>query len=98
MSRFILNAIDNHSHLRLNVTISRKLLKLMYVCICNAITESQIRDAADAGVDDLWGLQAELGVATNCGSCKDSASAILGEKRRARKLATPRLYVPSVVA
>ena len=68
----------------------------MYVCLCNAITESQIRDAADNGVDDLWGLQAELGVATNCGSCKEFASAILTEKRRARKSAVPTVYVPSV--
>ena len=64
----------------------------MYVCICNAITETQIRDAADAGAEDLWALQAELGVATNCGSCKETASEILRENRRAQ----PQIYVPSV--
>ena len=53
----------------------------MYVCICNAITDKQIRQAADAGVRDLWQLQAELGVASNCGSCKEHASEILREKR-----------------
>ncbi|MGI9219841.1 MAG: (2Fe-2S)-binding protein [Woeseiaceae bacterium] len=67
----------------------------MYVCICNAVTESQIRDAADAGVSDLWALQAKLGVATNCGSCKETASAILSEKRRARRVSQPRMYIPS---
>ena len=35
----------------------------MYVCICNAITENQIRSAAEAGATDLWHLQSELGVA-----------------------------------
>ena len=68
----------------------------MYVCICNAITESEIRDAADAGVDDLWGLQAELGVATNCGSCKESAAEILREKRTAKRNAQPKVYVPTI--
>ena len=35
----------------------------MYICICNAITDKQIRKAAEAGASDLWGLQAKLGVA-----------------------------------
>ena len=71
----------------------------MYVCICNAVTESEIRAAADSGVSDLWGLQAALGVATNCGSCKETASEILGEKRyanRAKRRAEPVIYQPSV--
>ena len=67
----------------------------MYVCICNAVTESQIREAADAGVTNLWDLQAKLGVATNCGSCKETASAILGAKRQSRR-AEPKIFVPSV--
>lgn len=49
----------------------------MYVCICNAITDSDIRNAADAGVESVQELQASLGVAGNCGSCADLASAIL---------------------
>lgn len=68
----------------------------MYICICNAITDSQIREAADAGVNDLWELQAALGVATNCGSCKESASEILREKRHARQTARPRIYRPAI--
>ncbi|MDH3265382.1 MAG: (2Fe-2S)-binding protein [Gammaproteobacteria bacterium] len=68
----------------------------MYICICNAITDSQIREAAQAGVDDLWGLQAELGVATYCGSCKETASEILRENRIANRRAEPRIYEPAV--
>jgi len=67
----------------------------MYVCICNAVTDSQIREAADAGVTNLWQLQSELGVATNCGSCKEVATEILGEKRQARRV-EPKLFVPSM--
>jgi bacterioferritin-associated ferredoxin len=81
-----LNAIDNHSHLRLNDD--------MYVCICNAITERQIRKAAESGVKDLWDLQRELGVAAGCGSCKEMASEILRESRSARA-SEPVRYRPS---
>jgi bacterioferritin-associated ferredoxin len=68
----------------------------MYVCICNAITDKQIREAAEAGARDLWDLQARLGVASNCGSCKETASEILREKRQARRTAEPRVYVPAI--
>ena len=68
----------------------------MYVCICNAITDKQIRQAADAGVRDLWQLQAELGVASNCGSCKEHASEILREKRQEASQSEPERYHPSV--
>ncbi len=68
----------------------------MYVCICNAITDKQIREAADAGVRDLWQLQAELGVASNCGSCKEHASEILREKRQEAGRVEPEIYRPSV--
>jgi bacterioferritin-associated ferredoxin len=53
----------------------------MYVCICNAVTENDIRAAAQAGTTDLWRLQTELGVAAGCGTCRDTASSILGEYR-----------------
>ncbi len=68
----------------------------MYVCICNAITDKQIRQAADAGVLDLWQLQVELGVASNCGSCKEHASEILREKRQEASQSEPEIYRPSV--
>ncbi len=69
----------------------------MYVCICNAITDKQIRKAAEAGVQDLRGLQAELGVGATCGSCKDMASDILRTHRStpSRRFAQPVLYTPS---
>ena len=56
----------------------------MYVCICNAITDKQIRQAADDGVSDLWQLQKELGLASNCGKCKQVAVEILGERKSHR--------------
>jgi len=65
----------------------------MYVCVCNAITDKQIRKAAKAGTTDLRGLQAKLGVASECGSCEEAASAILAEYRN-RPAPQPVLYQP----
>jgi len=92
------NGIDNHSHLRLNHLPARKALKPMYVCICNAITDKQIRKAAESGARNLWDLQSELGVATQCGSCKEMASDILRESatRETMTNAQPRIYRPAV--
>jgi bacterioferritin-associated ferredoxin len=67
----------------------------MYVCICNAITDKQIRKAAESGVEDLWGLQRELGVAAGCGSCKEMASDILRENRQAKARFEPVHYRPA---
>ena len=67
----------------------------MYVCICNAITEKQIRQAAENGASDLWDLQSKLGVASNCGSCKEAASDILREYRTSGRRADPQVYVPA---
>ncbi|MEB2314584.1 MAG: (2Fe-2S)-binding protein [Xanthomonadaceae bacterium] len=54
----------------------------MYVCICNGITDRDIRDAVRAGADDLSDLSAITGCATVCGSCGELAMDILRETRR----------------
>lgn len=68
----------------------------MYVCICNAITDKQILEAAERGVSDVWTLQNELGVATNCGSCVEAASELLREAAKPSISAGPRLYQPAL--
>ena len=65
----------------------------MYVCICNSVTDKQIRKAAARGVDNLLELREKLGVAACCGSCADAAEEILQES--ATRPGMPRLYVPS---
>lgn len=49
----------------------------MYVCICNAITDREIRAAADLGARTLADLSSTLGVATCCGRCASCAASIL---------------------
>lgn len=49
----------------------------MYVCVCNAITDSQIRASVAAGAQSLTDLKNQLGVATCCGCCSDLATSFL---------------------
>ena len=41
----------------------------MYVCVCHAVTERQIRQAAASGAKNLRDLRRDLGVTLDCGRC-----------------------------
>jgi len=58
----------------------------MYICICNGITEHDIRACADEGACTMRDLEGCLGVGSYCGKCKPAARQILSETR-----AEPRL-------
>jgi len=49
----------------------------MYICVCNAITERQVRECVAAGATTLADLQFDLGVATCCGCCAQTAQEYL---------------------
>lgn len=51
----------------------------MYVCLCNGITEGQIRDAVGDGARSLRELRQCLGVASCCGKCADIAQQVVHE-------------------
>jgi len=53
----------------------------MYVCVCNAITDSQVVQAAEQGVRNLRGLQTHLGIALECGRCASYAQGLLRGKQ-----------------
>ena len=65
----------------------------MYVCVCNAITDKQIRRAARNGVSSLYELRCALGVAAGCGSCARTAQEILEQEILGS--GNPQVYVPS---
>ena len=69
----------------------------MYVCICNAVTDRDIRQAADNGATSLWDLQGTLGVASGCGSCMRHAMEILQDHQQDEQLQPvgPRMFTPS---
>ena len=51
----------------------------MIVCICNAISDREIRGCVDLGAETLDELRCALGVATCCGRCAASAQHIVAE-------------------
>jgi bacterioferritin-associated ferredoxin len=53
----------------------------MYLCVCKAVTEQEIRQCAQLGACSLNDLREGLGVASNCGKCKAAAVKILREER-----------------
>jgi len=51
----------------------------MYVCICHAVTERDIRAAVARGATRLEDLAMTLGVGAGCGCCREAATALLDE-------------------
>ena len=54
----------------------------MYVCICNAIRECELREAAHATPGDIEAIYAAIGKRPNCRQCLDEAHDIVVEERR----------------
>ena len=48
----------------------------MYVCICNAVSDHEIRGAVALGARSLDDLRGMLGVATCCGRCAVATQSI----------------------
>lgn len=51
----------------------------MYICICNGVTDNDIRQAAHNGVSSFRELKKCTGASTQCGKCTSDAKAILNE-------------------
>ena len=51
----------------------------MYVCVCNAVTDREIRQCAELGACSLRDLERCLGVGSNCGKCRETARSVLEE-------------------
>jgi bacterioferritin-associated ferredoxin len=52
---------------------------LMIVCVCNNISDREIRQAVDLGLSSMAELHRELGVGTCCGKCVSYAREVLHE-------------------
>lgn len=61
----------------------------MYVCICNGVTDRDIRQAAEAGCRSLPELTMRTGAGANCGSCLDMAASLLEQARGSCELPLP---------
>jgi bacterioferritin-associated ferredoxin len=51
----------------------------MYVCLCNGVTDRDIRQTAAAGCKSMSELTMRTGCGAGCGSCVCMASEILDE-------------------
>ncbi|GAB5415074.1 MAG: bacterioferritin-associated ferredoxin [Congregibacter sp.] len=67
----------------------------MYVCICNGITDKQIRKAVSSGASSLQELRDQLGVASQCGSCSDHAMMLLEDGQVRQTLDESLFYSPA---
>ena len=54
----------------------------MYVCICNSVTDSDIREAVRDGVRDQRDLVRRTGCSSDCGSCADFAREVMNQALR----------------
>lgn len=51
----------------------------MYVCVCHAVTDREIRTAVDLGARSLYEVQCSLPVASCCGRCEETAREVVDE-------------------
>ncbi len=56
----------------------------MFICICNAIRETDLRHAATRCDGDAEATYATLGKRPNCGHCLEEAQEIIEEQRANR--------------
>lgn len=49
----------------------------MIVCVCNNISDREIRQAVDLGITSMAELRRDLGVSTCCGQCASYAEDVL---------------------
>ena len=52
----------------------------MFVCLCKAVTDHQIRDAVEVGVSSFEDMQSHLEVGTACGGCTCEVKRVIEEK------------------
>ncbi len=53
----------------------------MYVCICNGITDRQIREAAQAGCSSVTEMTMRTGAGSCCGSCVELVGELIEDTR-----------------
>ena len=54
----------------------------MYICVCNAIRENELRRAAQLAEGDVEAVYASLGAEPQCGCCLEDAELLLQEERQ----------------
>lgn len=58
----------------------------MFVCVCHAITDRQIKQEIANGAQDLKDLENKFGVTTDCGKCKSCVEALFEDQLQLQKI------------
>ena len=58
----------------------------MYVCVCNGVTDHQVREVVAAGCRSLSELTMRTGCGAACGSCLEMARELIEEAQAVREL------------
>lgn len=66
----------------------------MIVCVCNNISDREIRQAVDLGLTSMAELRRDLGVATCCGKCHTCAREVLAEHLAVQTITAQELKRP----
>lgn len=61
----------------------------MYVCVCNAINDRQVRQAVASGLVRVGDIRRHLGFERRCGRCSEAIRAILDAQTGAAGCETP---------
>lgn len=51
----------------------------MYICLCKAVTDSEIREAVEDGAVHVDHLADRCGLGTGCGCCQETAQQLIDE-------------------
>jgi bacterioferritin-associated ferredoxin len=54
----------------------------MYVCICRAVTQSELESLAGSGVDTLDAVEKACGAGSDCGTCREDIRRVLTAESR----------------
>ncbi len=57
----------------------------MYVCVCNGVTDRQIREATEAGCATVAEMTMRTGAGSNCGSCLGLVAELIGDVQNERR-------------
>ena len=64
----------------------------MYICLCQGITDTQIRAAIADGQTSFGQLRRELGLASQCGKCGQMAREVFNETLASQADSTALFY------
>ncbi len=60
----------------------------MYICVCRALSEGDLKSIVEAQGPDLEKVQRTCGAATDCGSCQERVESLVKGFGKRQELAT----------